>query len=82
LHHQTVVELTSAEPMDAAQTAELVQKISTQLKTKVLLKEKIDARLLGGFTVKVEDRLFDGSIAGALATIKKDFKDISFQQKN
>lgn len=37
---------------------------------KILLKQKVDAALIGGFTVQVGDRLIDGSVARSLQTLK------------
>ena len=34
------------------------------------MRQEVDSALLGGFTVKVGDRLIDGSIARQLSTLK------------
>ena len=35
-----------------------------------LMKQKVDASLIGGFTVRMGDRLIDGSVARQLAALR------------
>ena len=39
----------------------------------VLLTEKLDSNLIGGFVLTVGDKQFDTSIATSLAKLKKEF---------
>ncbi|PST84103.1 ATP synthase F1 subunit delta [Pedobacter yulinensis] len=39
----------------------------------VLLNEKVDDKLIGGFILKVGDRQFDASMSGSLSKLRKEF---------
>ena len=49
----------------------LKDKLSEITGMKIILKQKVDAALIGGFTVQVGDRLIDGSVARQLETLKE-----------
>jgi len=55
--------VTSALPLSKSQAETLKEKLSAMTGKKILLKQKVDAALIGGFTVQVGDRLIDGSVA-------------------
>ena len=38
----------------------------------VIIKEKVNEKLIGGFILKVGDKQFDASIAGSLNKLKKE----------
>lgn len=62
--------VTSALPLSKSQADALKKKLSDITGKKILLKQKVDSALLGGFTVQVGDRLIDGSVARQLETLK------------
>lgn len=64
------VYITSAVPMEASVKDKIVQKIKTKFKGDVVLIEKIDAKLIGGFVVKFDDKQLDASIASQLTNLK------------
>jgi F-type H+-transporting ATPase subunit delta len=39
----------------------------------VIVKEKVDEKLIGGFILKVGDKQFDASISSGLNKLKKEF---------
>lgn len=52
------------------QAERLKDKLADITGKKILLKQKVDTSLLGGFTVQVGDRLIDGSVARQLETLR------------
>ena len=60
------VEVTSAVPLDAAQTDKLTRALSTRLKRQVRLQTRVDAALLGGAVIRAGDLVIDGSLKGRL----------------
>ncbi len=67
-------EVTSAIALTAASKAEVVSLVKKELGAKeVIVNEKINEKLIGGFILKVGDKQFDASIAGGLQKLKKEF---------
>ena len=62
--------VTSAFPMTGAQADALKAKLEEMTGKKIIMKQKVDAALLGGFTVQIGDQLIDGSVARQLQTLK------------
>ncbi len=62
--------VTSALPLSKTQAEQLKDKLSEMTGRKIILKQKVDQALIGGFTVQVGDRLIDGSVARQLQTLK------------
>ncbi len=76
------VKLTTAFELDNS----LKQLIADKIKSKtplqnVELNTSVDPELIGGFTIEVEDKLWDASIARDLHDIRKQFLDNIFVQK-
>ena len=46
------------------------EKLGAQLGCKIILKQKVDAALIGGFTIQIGDRLIDGSVVRQLNALK------------
>lgn len=66
-------EVTSAIALTDANKAEIVAIVKREMGAKeVLIKEKLNEALIGGFVLKVGDRQFDASIAGSLNKLKKE----------
>lgn len=63
--------VTSAFPLSKSQAEMLKDKLSEITGMKIILKQKVDAALIGGFTVQVGDRLIDGSVTRQLETLKE-----------
>ncbi len=66
-------EVTSAVPLTDANRAEIITIVKKEVgANEVLIKEKVDEKLIGGFILKVGDRQFDASIASNLNKLKKE----------
>ncbi|RZJ99364.1 MAG: ATP synthase F1 subunit delta [Flavobacterium sp.] len=67
-------EVTSASALTDANKAEVISLVKKELgANEVLVKEKVNPELIGGFILKVGDRQFDASIASGLNKLKKEF---------
>ena len=66
------VDVVSAVPLDAVQSAKLEHALSTRLKRKVRMKTAVDATLLGGAVVRAGDLVIDGSLKGRLERLATD----------
>lgn len=62
--------VTSAAPLTGKQADALRAKLEEITGKKIIMRQEVDSALLGGFTVKVGDRLIDGSVARQLSTLK------------
>ena len=62
--------VTSALPLTKEQAESLKAKLSDMTGKKIVMKQKVDSALIGGFTVRIGDRLIDGSVARQLQTLK------------
>ncbi|WP_158797250.1 ATP synthase F1 subunit delta [Pedobacter sp. L105] len=66
-------EVTSAITLTEANKAEIVAVVKKEIGAQeVIIKEKVDEKLIGGFILKVGDRQFDASIAGSLHKLKQE----------
>ncbi|TKC01825.1 ATP synthase F1 subunit delta [Pedobacter cryotolerans] len=67
-------EVTSAIALTEASKAEIVELVKKEIgANEVIVKEKVDEKLIGGFILKVGDKQFDASIASGLNKLKKEF---------
>ncbi|GAB1463147.1 ATP synthase F1 subunit delta [Pedobacter sp.] len=67
-------EVTSASALTDANRTEVVALVKKELAaSEVVLKEKVNTDLIGGFILKVGDKQFDASIASGLTKLKKEF---------
>lgn len=67
-------EVTSAIALTEESKAEVVALVKKEIgANEVIVKEKIDEKLIGGFILKVGDKQFDASIASGLNKLKKEF---------
>jgi F-type H+-transporting ATPase subunit delta len=66
-------EVSSATALTAANKEEIVAVVKKEIGAKeVVIKEKVNENLIGGFILKVGDRQFDASISGSLNKLKKE----------
>lgn len=66
-------EVTSATALTEAIKAEIVAVVKKEVGAKeVVIKEKVNEKLIGGFILKVGDKQFDASISGSLNKLKKE----------
>jgi F-type H+-transporting ATPase subunit delta len=67
-------EVTSATALTAASRDEIITIVKKEIgANEVIIKEKVNDDLIGGFILKVGDKQFDASIAGGLNKLKKEF---------
>ena len=66
--------LTTAVGTDEITRKEISDLVSSAFDTKVELKEIIDKDILGGFILRIDDKLIDASIRNKLRTIEKELK--------
>jgi F-type H+-transporting ATPase subunit delta len=67
-------ELTSAIALTDVAKTEVINLVKKELgANEVIVKEKVNENLIGGFILKVGDKQFDASIANGLNKLKKDF---------
>ena len=67
-------DVTSATTLSAAAKAQIIETVKKELgANEVIVNEKIDENLIGGFILKVGDKQFDASIASGLNKLKKEF---------
>ena len=67
-------EVTSAIALTDVSKAEVVALVKKEIgANEVIVKEKVDEKLIGGFILKVGDKQFDASIASGLNKLKKEF---------
>jgi F-type H+-transporting ATPase subunit delta len=67
-------EITSAEPLTDGLRDEIVAALSKSLGAKIEAETKVDARLIGGFVVRVGSRQFDASLRAKLDSLKLALK--------
>lgn len=65
-------EITVAREMEI--NSGLVHQLNEVLKAKVEIKKKIDAGIIGGVVVRVDDTLIDASVKGQLAKLNQSLK--------
>ena len=67
-------DVTSATALGAEAKAQIVEIVKNELgANEVIINERIDEKLIGGFILKVGDKQFDASIASGLNKLKKEF---------
>lgn len=64
-------EVTSATPLSAVNIEALKTIIGQQINAQIILTNKVDASLIGGFVVKVGDRQIDATLAGKLNKLER-----------
>ncbi|WP_295767784.1 ATP synthase F1 subunit delta [uncultured Mucilaginibacter sp.] len=65
--------VTSATALSEANRLQIINEVKALAGGEVILKEKVDPALIGGFVLKVGDRQIDTSVATSLKNLKKDF---------
>jgi len=70
--------LTTAVTTDDKVKKQVSELVSSTFNTKVKLKEIIDKDILGGFILRIDDKLIDASIRNKLRKIEKELKSKTF----
>ncbi|MGI4021274.1 MAG: ATP synthase F1 subunit delta [Janthinobacterium lividum] len=71
--HIVKVLIVSALPLSESNRAEAIEAVKKATGGDVVLEEKVDPALIGGFIITIGDRQFDSSISNALNKLKKTF---------
>jgi F-type H+-transporting ATPase subunit delta len=71
---EMTVDVTSAHPLDASQTARLTEKLNATLAAKVRVNAYVDPALLGGLVIKIGSKLIDSSIRTKLTGLERIMK--------
>ncbi len=67
--------VTSAVPLKADSFEQLKKRLESLTGKKIILQQKVDPDVLGGIRVKMQDRLYDGTVAGRLKELGKRFDE-------
>ncbi|HTY22333.1 MAG TPA: F0F1 ATP synthase subunit delta [Desulfomonilaceae bacterium] len=67
-------QVTSAEPLEQAELAQLTEKLANITGKQVIVTTKVDPSLIGGLVAKVGDMVFDGTIRTQLNQLKESLK--------
>ncbi|RKD31532.1 F0F1 ATP synthase subunit delta [Thermohalobacter berrensis] len=65
----------TAVPMAEEEKVKLQNRLSEKLNKNIVLKNKIDKKVIGGVLIKIGDKIIDSSIKGQLDNIAKKLKD-------
>ena len=63
--------VTSAVPLTEEQAAALQAKLEKVSGQKILLTRRVDAKVLGGLSVELDGKLFDGTVEGRLGELRR-----------
>lgn len=65
------VEVTSAKPMDEAESEKLAQRLAKRFGRAVDMHVEVDASLIGGAVIRAGDKVIDGSVRGRLEQLER-----------
>ncbi|RNE48396.1 F0F1 ATP synthase subunit delta [Corynebacterium alimapuense] len=72
LQNRSVAKVVSAEELNHGQQAALADKLGHIYGRAVSIHSEVDPSLLGGMTIRVDDEIIDGSLAGKLARLRSN----------
>ena len=73
--------VTSAAPLTAEQREAIQAIAARESKSEFVLTEQVDPELIGGFTLRIDDFLFDGSLSSRMRELKQEFDNNPFVKK-
>ena len=68
------VTVVTAIPIDAA-VKENIKKLIKSQSTEIILNEKVDPSIIGGYILKIDDKQYDASVTNSLKRIKRDLEE-------
>lgn len=74
--------VTTANGIDEATRKEVMNLVKGTGHNEVILEEKINKEIIGGFIIRVGDKQIDASIARKLSNLKRSFKENPFVKTN
>lgn len=73
LKGEKVAEITTTIPLSDKLEEEILDRVEKLTGTKVVLKNKIDESIIGGFILRIGDMQFNASISNQLSSLKREF---------
>ena len=70
-----VAKVTTAIPMDAALETKVLAKIATLSDKKITIENTVDASIIGGFILRIDDKQYNASVANRLQVLKREFSN-------
>jgi F-type H+-transporting ATPase subunit delta len=67
--------VTTAIPMDAALEAKVLSKILTFSNKKVIVENRVDPTIIGGFILRIGDQQYNASVANRLQVLKRELSN-------
>ena len=72
--------MSTAEPLDQALLDEITQSLRVALGSELILESTVDPELIGGAVLRIEDTVYDGSVANQLESIRQQMIDRSVHE--
>ena len=69
-------EVTTAIPLDEEDKKRLSERLASLTGTRIMLSTKVNPDVIGGFVVRIGDRLIDGSIKSKLNSLRKSLVEV------
>lgn len=69
-------EVTTAIPLDEEDRKRLSERLAGLTGTRIMLSTKVDPNVIGGFVVRIGDRLIDGSTKSKLGSLRKSLVEV------
>ena len=77
----TTVVLSTVIPLDQQLKDRITKLIRDYYHTTVLLEEKQNKELIGGFIIRIDDKMMDASVAKELKTMRKELVTAEYKRK-
>lgn len=74
-NHVVTAQVTTAVPMDESTRKNVLEVAGKMMKGDIELEEKVDSSIIGGFVLKVGDKMVDSSVSSTLRSMKRNFDD-------
>ncbi len=69
-------EVTTAIPLDEEDRQRLSERLAELTGTRIVLSTRVDPNVIGGFVVRIGDRLIDGSTKSKLDSLRKSLVEV------
>lgn len=74
--NRVIAEVTTAFPLSPSEKNDLVSSLSRSTGKSVSLEIKEDSSIIGGIIVRIEDKVYDGSLLGHLKKLEKEMSEV------
>lgn len=77
MKHISSVRITTAQPLSESALNDILEKLKASSSTdqEVEIDTHVDPKLIGGFIIQFDDKIFDASVHTKLEELRKEFKD-------